>query len=311
MSSRRRSTTRSSRRPAAASAGRSAGMRATGFSWWTPLRVMLAVATVTFGLGVVQKSPCVVTGLGDTPVALHLLAHVLLRHPVSCTSAAGLAEGVCPYQPLSDLPADRRPADERGANDLTIEYPVLSGVWMGATAFVTHALGKAPDLSDVPHAAMSGRCFGVQHDSAVFWARQRGRLLCGAADRDLAFLVRAQPRRPWDAMLVAASPALALAAMINWDVLALGMRRRRSCGPGRPDDPSPRGSSSASAPRRSSIRCSSSGRCWCCACASGDWRPGSRPRRRPPSPGRWSTCRSTSGLPTPSRGSGASTPRGP
>ena len=33
----------------------------TGRSWWTPLRVSLAIATVVFGLGVLQKSPCVVT----------------------------------------------------------------------------------------------------------------------------------------------------------------------------------------------------------------------------------------------------------
>ena len=37
----------------------------------------------------------------------------------------------------------------------------------------------------------------------------------------LALLVRAQRRRPWDAMMIAASPALALTAMINWDMLAL------------------------------------------------------------------------------------------
>ena len=33
--------------------------------------------------------------------------------------------------------------------------------------------------------------------------------------------------------MIAASPALALTAMINWDLLALGLRRRRSSGPGR------------------------------------------------------------------------------
>jgi uncharacterized membrane protein len=39
----------------------------------------------------------------------------------------------------------------------------------------------------------------------------------------LAFLVNSQRRRPWDALFIAASPSLALAAMINWDVLALGL----------------------------------------------------------------------------------------
>src|SRR3954452_10222614 len=31
-------------------------------SWWTPLRIALAVCTITFGLGVLQKAPCMETG---------------------------------------------------------------------------------------------------------------------------------------------------------------------------------------------------------------------------------------------------------
>ena len=92
---------------------------------------------------------------------------------------------------------------------------------------------KAPDLS-----GPARRCpvdLVRQYDSAIFWGVNAVGffvvLLIG-----LAFLVRAQRRRPWDAMFVAAAPALALTAMINWDMLALGLVGRRSSGPGRPGD---------------------------------------------------------------------------
>ena len=61
----------------------------------------------------------------------------------------------------------------------------------------------------------------MQHDSAVFWS-------VNAVGFFIVFLlalvapVRAQRRRPWDAMFVAASPMVALAAFINWDMLAVG-----------------------------------------------------------------------------------------
>src|SRR6185436_13864402 len=119
-------------------------------------------------------------------------------------------------EPLSDLPQDRQPATEQEENDLTLEYPVLTGIWMGATSFVTHALGKAPDLSNTPRDAISGDV-RVQYDSALFWSVNAVGFFCVLLI-GLAFFVRAQLRRPWDAAMIAASPALALTAMINWDL---------------------------------------------------------------------------------------------
>jgi uncharacterized membrane protein len=90
---------------------------------------------------------------------------------------------------------------------------------MGVAGIITRALGTAPDVSDVPHSAVSGN-LDVQHDSAIFWAVNAvAFLLCLLIA--LALLVRAQPRRPWDAMLIAAAPVLPLTAMINWDLLAI------------------------------------------------------------------------------------------
>jgi uncharacterized membrane protein len=190
-----------------------------GRGWWTVLRVTLAVATITFGLGVVQKGACVTEtpGANAPPFAFSHLCYSDIQY---LYTGRGLAEGIWPYQPLNDLPADKAPLNEEQAHELTIEYPVLSGLWMGAAAFVTQAIGKAPDLSQVPHAEVASDARAV-HDSAIFWGVNAvgffAALLIG-----LALLIRAQPLRPWDAMFVAAAPALVLAAMINWDLIAFG-----------------------------------------------------------------------------------------
>ncbi len=190
-----------------------------GRGWWTPLRVTLAVATVAFGLGVLQKSPCVTEKWSDASSPL-TFSHLCYSDISYLYPGRGLAEGIAPYAPVNDLPANKQPVSSDDAHGITVEYPVATGLWMGAAAVVTHALGRSPDLSEVPHDAASND-LDVQHDSAVFWGVNAVGffmvLLLG-----LVLLVRAQPRRPWDAMFVAASPALALTAMINWDVLGLG-----------------------------------------------------------------------------------------
>jgi uncharacterized membrane protein len=181
--------------------------------------VVLAVATIVFGLGVVQKSSCVVENWSDlaSPKAFSHMCYTDVTH---LYTGRGIAERIWPYSPLGDLPPDKQPATSEEADALTVEYPVLTGMWMGAAGIVTQALGNAPDLSQIPHASV-GSDPDVQYDSAVFWGVNTVGffvvLLIG-----LVLLVRAQPRRPWDAMFVAASPALALAATINWDLLAFG-----------------------------------------------------------------------------------------
>lgn len=182
------------------------------------MRVVLAIATITFGLGVVQKSPCVVTVWSKAAAPLPY-SHMCYSDISILYVSRGLAEGITPYQPLSDLPADKQPRTEQERNELTIEYPVLTGAWMGAAAVVTQVLGKAPDLSGVAHDSISGDA-RVQYDSALFWAVNAVGFFCMWLI-GLAFLVRAQLRRPWDAAMIAASPALALTAMINWDLIAL------------------------------------------------------------------------------------------
>jgi uncharacterized membrane protein len=191
----------------------------TGSSWWNPLRIVLAIATITFGLGVFQHSPCVVTKWSDAE-SPKPFSHMCYTDIPFLYVSRGLAEGIFPYTPIDDLPFDRLPTSEQQAHDLTVEYPVLTGLWMGAAGWLTHALGDSPDVSHVTHENL-GQVLGVQHDTAVFWCINAVGFFFIFLLAMIA-LVRAQRRRPWDAMFVAASPMIALTAFINFDMIALG-----------------------------------------------------------------------------------------
>jgi uncharacterized membrane protein len=190
----------------------------TGWSWWTPLRVTLAIATLVFGLGILQKSPCVVTQWSQD-ASPKPFSHLCYTDMTFLYVSRGLAEGIFPYTPQGDLPPQHRPQTQQEADDLSVEYPVLTGLWMGATGWLTRALGDDPDLSLVTNEE-AGSVLGVQHDSALFWCiNVVGFFVLWMLS--LIALVRAQRRRPWDAMFIAASPMVGLTAFINWDLLAV------------------------------------------------------------------------------------------
>lgn len=191
----------------------------TGFSWWTPVRITLAVAALVFGLGVLQKAPCVVTRWSDA-ASPKAFSHLCYTDLPGIYVGRGLAEGIFPYTPVADLPAEKQPTSSAEADDLTVEYPVLTGTWMGVTAWITRQIGSSPDVSRIPHSDV-GQVLGVQRDSAIFWGVNAVGFFV-VLIMSLVALVRAQRRRPWDAMFVAASPMLALTAFINWDILAVG-----------------------------------------------------------------------------------------
>jgi uncharacterized membrane protein len=192
----------------------------TGRSWWTPLRVIIVAATLCFGLGVVEKSPCVTTSWDEHPSPF-AFSHMCYSDIQYLYVGHGLDRGVIPYEPADQMPEALRPKTVDAFHNLTIEYPVLTGLWMGGAAAITHAIGGSPPGGDVPNSPVSTQIRG-EYGSAVFWCVNAVGFFLVLLIA-MAFLVNAQKRRPWDALFVAASPALALAAMINWDVLALGL----------------------------------------------------------------------------------------
>ncbi len=183
------------------------------------MRVTLVVATVCFGLGIIQKSPCVVTDYADVakPKAFSHMCYSDIQY---LYSGRGLAEGIVPFTPLDQLPKSAQPATPADEHQVSIEYPVLTGVWMGAAGVVTHLVGRDPDLTGLRHSEVNYNK-DVEYDSAIFWGVNAVGFFIVLL-LALSLLVVAQRRRPWDAMYIAASPMLALTAMINWDILAIG-----------------------------------------------------------------------------------------
>ncbi|MEP7090502.1 MAG: glycosyltransferase 87 family protein, partial [Nocardioidaceae bacterium] len=173
---------------------------------WTPVRVVLAVAALAFVLGMVQKTPCVRDNWSGTQLRYGAMCYSDVPY---LYSGRGFAAGFAPYADTHQ----RYPA---------MEYPVLIGYFAYGAARVTQILGDPPDLAE--RALLS--------DTEIYGAPgvggETGRyfevtavLLAPFLLLTAWFLAGVHRRRPWDAMLFAASPALVLSGLVNWDLLAV------------------------------------------------------------------------------------------
>jgi uncharacterized membrane protein len=193
-------------RAASEAVGGPVGDRSRPHPWWTPVRVVLAVTALTFVLGMVQKTPCVRNDWVSSD----------LRYGAMCYSDApylyaprGFAAGYPPYT-------------DNGGRYQALEYPVLIGYFAYGTALLTQATGPAPDLASRQRLSQADiyRAPGVAEESGRYFT-MTAVLLAPFALLAAWFLVGVHRRRPWDAMLFAASPTLALAGLVNWDLLAV------------------------------------------------------------------------------------------
>ena len=146
----------------------------------------LAVACAVFALGVIADTPC-----RDDSWAV--------RDHEMWTS-------LC-YSDIPFLYRERGFAEEQVPYaDTRLEYPVLTGAVMQATAYLV----RATSGEDADAVAESVRFY----DMTV--------VVLGIAALVAVFATaRTVRRRPWDGLLVAASPVLLLTATINWDLLAV------------------------------------------------------------------------------------------
>jgi hypothetical protein len=154
------------------------------------VRGPLAVTGVAFLLGYAQKLPCHVAGW---PWQRELIFGRDCYSDVPMLfRTRGLIDGVFPYAP--------------NAGEHPLEYPVVTGLVMDATARLTRLFaGSDP--------ATASRTF---YELTVL-------LLLGCALVTVWAVARtalATGGRPGDALFVAAAPTLALAGTINWDLLA-------------------------------------------------------------------------------------------
>ena len=171
------------------------------------MRVVLAVACVAAMLGMVAKSPCVSANWTGNE-----------RYATMCYSdapylyaARGFAERAVPFGD----------ADQRYQ---AMEYPVVIAYFAYGTALITHGLSGWPDLGDRAElpADQVYSAPGVAEESGLYFMVTA--VLLGACVLLSAFFMAGAHRgRPWDAMLFAASPALVLTGLVNWDLLAVAM----------------------------------------------------------------------------------------
>jgi uncharacterized membrane protein len=157
----------------------------TSRGWYRPVaRIVLALICLTLVANWLQKSPCRDGQWSD----LKQYRQMCYTDVLALYYAEGLADGKVPYR------------------DHPVEYPVLTGVFMGVLGLPVHALGK-------DHQAIN------QGE----WFYDLNALTLGAiALASVAAMLALRQRRPWDVAMFALSPALVLTATVNWDLLAVG-----------------------------------------------------------------------------------------
>lgn len=156
--------------------------------WWGPIRIALAVACAILALGVITDAPCRDAQWAERDRTTW--TGLCYSDVPFLYRERGLAEGDLPYR------------------DSDLEYPVLTGVVMQVTAYLARATSDA----DEPDRALAE---GVRFYELTA-------LLVGIAALVVVFATaRTVRRRPWDGLMVAASPVLLLTATINWDLLAV------------------------------------------------------------------------------------------
>lgn len=153
--------------------------------FWTATRIIMALCCLTLALHWVQKSPC---QDGDWQKNVQY-TRLCYTDVLALYYAEGLNEGKVPYR------------------DHPVEYPVVTGYFMGALGLPVHALGQRyPSINQ-------GTWF---YDANVL-------VLSALALATLGVILALRRRRPWDAAIFAVSPILFITATVNWDFLAIGL----------------------------------------------------------------------------------------
>ncbi|MDI1461682.1 glycosyltransferase 87 family protein [Catellatospora sp. KI3] len=153
-----------------------------GGRFWTAARIVLALTCLMLALHWVQKSPCKDGAWAD----YKQYTHFCYTDVLALYYAEHLNEGAVPYV------------------DYPVEYPVLTGAFMGAIGLPVHAFGSKNDINQ-----------------AEYFYNANALVLSVFAVATVAMILSLRRRRPWDAAMFALSPALLVTATVNWDLLAI------------------------------------------------------------------------------------------
>ncbi|WP_181310118.1 glycosyltransferase family 87 protein [Nocardioides campestrisoli] len=185
------------------------GTRASGHPWWTPVRVLLALAALAMALGMVTKSACADTDWQDMDVRTSAMCYSDMPY---LYIGRGFAERHWPYT-----------GDEAVRSEFEVmEYPTGISYWAWGTSYVTWWLSGSP-ADDEP-----GRDLPAEGTLFVAVNAVGFTLIVLISTWLLAGVNRVRLgsgrilRRPWDAAGFAIAPALVLTGLVNWDLLAIG-----------------------------------------------------------------------------------------
>jgi len=160
------------------------------------MRVALAVVIMMAGLGIMQRGICRQNAWAS-PVSGYAYSHMCYSDIPHMYRLRGFAEGKLPYVDQGSYEA--------------LEYPVLTGAIMAVTAEFARAFAGN----------------GIDKEAVRFFDFNAWLMLLCAAVAIWATVHQAG-RRPWDGVIAASAPVIALSGTINWDLaavalLALGM----------------------------------------------------------------------------------------
>jgi uncharacterized membrane protein len=170
------------------------------------VRVLLAVFTVVFALGLVQKYPCGETDWSSESVRYGKMCYSDVPY---LYTDRGFAEQHWPY------------ADSFGRYQV-MEYPVLISYFAWGASKITALMPSGPSAAvreNTPVPNLWGLPGMAREINTYFLVTAVLLFLCGLGA--VVFLAGASPGRPWDAMAFALSPTLMLAGLVNWDLLAV------------------------------------------------------------------------------------------
>jgi len=156
-----------------------------GARFWTSARIILALACIALSLNWVQKSPC----RDGAWEHLNQYKYFCYTDVLALYYSEQLNAGAVPYR------------------DHPVEYPVLTGAFMGAIGLPVHSYGVThPDFNQgEAFYDVNALALGVLGVAAV------------------GMLIAMRRRRPWDAVMFALAPALLVTATVNWDLLAVAL----------------------------------------------------------------------------------------
>ena len=161
------------------------GQRVRGtFGFLSPLRILVLLTTLSFGLAYLQKLPCRLESFGGGSNFSRLCYSDIPPLYI----ARGFAQGLIPYiDPSGDRP---------------LEYPVLTGWFMQLASWIT------------------GRGGSVGERTVAFFDVNAVLLFACLMITVLATGLTVR-RRPWDAAFVVLAPGTILCMLVNWDMLAV------------------------------------------------------------------------------------------